>query len=71
MLFLMGNVSKNEFASGIYKAVVTTPGTTYSPLENGTPTTATAGVAFPSNDWNTYPGGQGYLSNLVNSSPRS
>ncbi len=47
MLFLIGNVSTNEFTSGIYKAVVTSPGTTYSPLENGTPTTATAGAAFP------------------------
>ena len=69
MLFLIGNVSTNEFTSGIYKAVVTTPGTTYSPLENGTPTTATAGVAFPSNDWTSSPGGQGYLSNLLNPSP--
>ena len=69
MLFLIGNVSTNEFTSGIYKAVVTTPGTTYSPLENGTPTTATAGAAFPGNDWTSSPGGQGYLSNLLNPSP--
>jgi hypothetical protein len=71
MLFLIGNVSTNEFVTGIYKAVTTTPGTTYSPLgENGTPTTATAGAAFPGNDWITSPGGEGYLSNLVNPSPR-
>ena len=69
MLFLIGNVSTSEFTSGIYKAVVTTPGTTYSPLENGMPTTATAGAAFPGNNWTTSPGGQGYLSNLVNPSP--
>ena len=41
MLFLIGSVSPSEFTSGIYQAVVTTPGTTYSPLTNGTPTTAT------------------------------
>jgi hypothetical protein len=45
MLFLIGNVSTSEFTSGIYRAVATTPGTTYSPLQNGTPTTATAGAA--------------------------
>ncbi len=69
MLFLIGNVSTNEFTSGIYKAVVTSPGTTYSPLENGTPTTATAGAAFPGNDWTSSPSGQGYLSNLFSPSP--
>ena len=69
MLFLIGNVSKKEFETGLYKAVTTTPDTTYSPLENGTPTTATAGAAFPGNDWITSPTGQGYLSNLVNPSP--
>jgi hypothetical protein len=69
MLFLIGNVSTSEFTSGIFKAVVTTPGAKYSPLENGTPTTATAGAAFPGNDWTSSPGGEGYLSNLVNPSP--
>jgi hypothetical protein len=69
MLFLIGNVSTSEFTSGLYKAVATTPGTAYSPLENGTPATATAGAAFPGNDWTSSPGGQGYLSNLVNPSP--
>ncbi len=71
MLFLIGNVSKSEFTKGIYKAVATTPDTTYSPLDkNGTPTTATAGAAFPGNDWITSPSGQGYLSNLRNPSPQ-
>ena len=70
MLFLIGIVSRNEFIAGIYKAVATTSDTTYSPLENGTPTTATAGAAFPGNDWKSSPSGQGYLSNLVNPSPR-
>ncbi len=70
MLFLIGNVSTKRFTSGIYEAVVTTPGTTYSPLgNNGTPTTATAGAAFPGNNWTTSPSGQGYLSNLFNPSP--
>ncbi len=51
MLFLIGNVAKDEFIKGIFKAAVTTPGATYSPLEkNGTPTTATAGAAFPGNE---------------------
>ena len=71
MLFLIGNVSKSEFTKGLYKAVVTTPDTTYSPLEkNGTPTTATAGAAFPGNDWKSSPDGEGYLSNLRNPSPQ-
>lgn len=70
MLFLIGNVSKKTFASGIYEAAVTTPGATYSPLDNnGKPTTATAGAAFPGNDWKSSPDGQGYLSNLFNPSP--
>ena len=69
MLFLIGNVSTNEFTKGLYEAVVTTPGATYSPLGNGKPSTATAGAAFPSNDWSASPSGQGYLSNLYNPSP--
>lgn len=68
MLFLIGNVSTSEFTSGIYKAVVTTPGAMYSPLVNGAPSTATSGAAFPGNDWTSSPNGQGYLSNLVNPS---
>jgi hypothetical protein len=70
MLFLIGAVSKKEFATGIYNAATTTPDMTYSPLENGAPTTATAGAAFPGNDWITSPNGQGYLSNLINPSPQ-
>ncbi len=71
MLFLIGNVSKAEFTKGLYKAVVTTPDTTYSPIEkNGTPTTATAGAAFPGNDWKSSPSGEGYLSKLINPSPQ-
>jgi len=70
MLFLIGAVSKKEFVTGLYEAATTTPDATYSPLDNGTPTTATAGAAFPGNDWKTSPNGQGYLSNLANPSPR-
>ena len=69
MLFLIGNVPTSEFIAGAFKAATTTPGATYSPLgPNGTPTTATAGAAFPGNDWTTSPNGQGYLSNLENPS---
>lgn len=70
MLFLIGNVSTQEFINGIFKAAATTPDTTYSPLgKGGKPTTATAGAAFPGNDWIASPDGQGYLSNLGNPSP--
>jgi hypothetical protein len=71
MLFLIGNVSTQEFTKGIFEAAATTPRTTYAPLnKNGKPTTATAGAAFPGNDWIASPGGQGYLSNLGKSSPQ-
>jgi hypothetical protein len=70
MLFLIGDVSKKEFVTGLYKAATTTPDATYSPLENGTPTTATAGEAFPGNDWKSDPGGQGYLKHLRSPSPQ-
>jgi hypothetical protein len=70
MLFLIGDVSKKEFVTGLYKAATTTPNATYSPLENGTPTTATAGEAFPGNDWKSDPSGHGYLEHLRNPSPQ-
>ena len=71
MLFLIGNVSEQEFTNGIFKAAMTTPDAKYSPLSgNGKPTTATAGVAFPGNDWIASPTGQGYLANLGNPSPQ-
>ncbi len=71
MLFLIGDVSTMEFENGLYQAAKTTPGATYSPLlKNGKPTTATAGAAFPGNDWVASPKGEGYLSNLVNPSPQ-
>jgi hypothetical protein len=68
MLFLIGDVSTSEFETGLYKAAITTPGATYSPLDNhGNPTVATAGAAFPGNDWSSYPNGYQYLVNLPNS----
>jgi hypothetical protein len=70
LLFLIGSVSTGEFTNGIYQAVVTTAGAMYSPLVNGAPTTATAGAAFPGNNWISRPGGEGYLSKLVNPAPQ-
>ena len=53
--------------SAIFAAASTTPRATYSPLtEDGRPTTATAGAAFPGNDWLAFPEGDGYLVNLGN-----
>jgi hypothetical protein len=66
MLFLIGNVSKTEFAKGLAEAARTTPGATYAPLgANGQPRTASAGAAFPGNGWTTPSGG--YLENLPDS----
>jgi len=71
MLFLIGNVSTEEFENGLFEAASTTEGATYSPLlKNGQPTVATAGAAFPGNDWVAFPSGEGYLEFLVNPSPQ-
>jgi hypothetical protein len=68
MLFLIGAVSTSEFETGLYRAATTTPAARYSPLDNhGNPTVATAGAAFPGNDWSAFPGGDQYLVNLPNS----
>jgi hypothetical protein len=37
---------------------------------NGAPTTAKAGIAFPGNDWILFPQGDQYLINLGNPSPQ-
>jgi hypothetical protein len=67
MLFLIGDVSTDQFTAGIYRAATSTRGASYLPLgENGQPTTGTAGVAFPGNDWSSSPDGQDYLVNIVN-----
>jgi hypothetical protein len=71
MLFLIGDVPTSEFIMGLFKAASTTPDATYSPLDkNGKPTVATAGAAFPGNDWIAFPNGDQYLENLVNPSPQ-
>ena len=71
ILFLIGSVPKQEFIQGLFNAASTTPNATYSPLaNNGKPTTAKAGAAFPGNDWIAFPGGDGYLTNLGNPSPQ-
>jgi hypothetical protein len=62
MLFLQPAVSKRRFISGLSAAADDDSRTSYSPLKNnGTPTTARAGIAFPGNDWAAFPGGDQYL----------
>jgi len=69
MLFLLPAVSKHRFITGLSTAAATTPGAAYVTLKsNGQPTTASAGIAFPGNDWMTFPGGDQYLSHLPNAS---
>jgi hypothetical protein len=70
MLFLIGDVPTSEFINGLFEAAITTTGATYWPIGWSGPTVATAGAAFPGNDWIAYPGGDQYLSNLVNPSPQ-
>ena len=65
MLFLQPAVSKRQFISGLSAAVEDELGASYSPLKNnGAPTTARAGVAFPENDWHMFPDGNQYLANV-------
>ncbi len=65
MLFLQPAVSKNRFIAGLSTAAGDDPRATYFPLKNnGTPTTARAGIAFPGNDWLAFPGGDQYLANI-------
>ena len=65
MLFLQPAVPKHRFISGLAAAVETEPGATYFPLKNnGAPTTARAGIAFPGNDWLAFPSGDQYLANI-------
>ena len=65
MLFLQPAVSKRRFISGLSAAVDDEARASYSPLKNnGAPTTARAGVAFPENDWFTFPAGDQYLANV-------
>jgi hypothetical protein len=70
MLFLQPAVSKRQFISGLSTAVQDDPRASYSPVKNnGAPTTARAGVAFPENDWLAFPEGDQYLANIGTSSP--
>jgi hypothetical protein len=66
MLFLQPAVSKRRFISGLSAAVEdVVPRASYLPLKNnGAPTTARAGVAFPENDWLASPQGDQYLANV-------
>jgi hypothetical protein len=69
MLFLQPAVSKHRFISGLAAGVEDVPRASYSPLKNnGEPTTARAGVAFPGNDWLAFPHGDQYLANVGGSS---
>ena len=65
MLFLQPAVSKRRFITGLSAAVEDDRRASYSPLKNnGTPTTARAGVSFPENDWLAFPDGAQYLANV-------
>jgi len=71
MLFLQPDVSQQQFVSGLARSARTFPWATYETLDrHGRPTTATAGVAFPGNDWVQFPNGDQYLANLGNPSAR-
>ena len=65
MLFLQPAVSRNRFVAGLAAGVEAEPRASYFPLKNnGAPTTARAGIAFPGNDWLTFPAGDQYLANV-------
>lgn len=69
ILFLKPAATKRRFIDGLFAAANTTPTATYVTLNNnGEPSTAKAGIAFPGNDWLAFPGGEQYLTNLGNPS---
>ena len=71
MLFLKPAAAKRRFIAGLSTAANTTLAATYVTLNNnGEPTTAKAGIAFPGNDWVAFPDGDQYLTNLPNPSPQ-
>jgi hypothetical protein len=74
MLFLKPATTKQQFITGLSTAASTFPANplpTYFPLNNnGEPTSAKAGVAFPGNDWVAFPRGDQYLANLGHASPQ-
>ena len=65
MLFLQPAATKHRFITGLATAVAAEPRASYIPLKNnGAPTTARAGIAFPGNDWLAFPNGDQYLANV-------
>lgn len=71
MLFLRPAVSKRQLIDGLDEAASLEHDATYATLNNhGSPTTARAGVAFPGNDWITFPGGDQYLARVSGLSPQ-
>jgi len=71
MVFLQPATSVEQFVRGLSRAARTWPGATYvTRTDDGRPTTATAGIAFPGNDWVAFPDGDQYLANLGTSSPQ-
>jgi hypothetical protein len=71
MLFLKPATSKQRFITGLSAAADTTRGAAYVTLNNnGEPTTAKAGIAFPGNDWIAFPSGDQYLMQLGGASPQ-
>ena len=74
MLFLKPATTKQELITGLSTAASSFPADpppTYVTLNNnGAPTTAKAGIAFPGNDWILFPQGDQYLTNLGNPSPQ-
>jgi hypothetical protein len=70
MLFLKPATSKQKLIAGLSAAAERTPDATYVTLNNnGEPTTAKAGIAFPGNDWIAFPDGDQYLLQLGEPSP--
>src|SRR5215813_12586725 len=71
MVFLKPATTKQQFITGLSTAAGTYPWATYTTLNNnGQPTTAKAGTAFPGNDWILFPAGDQYLANLGPLSPK-
>jgi hypothetical protein len=71
MLFLQPDVTTRQFVTGLATAARRARGAEYVTVnKHGRPTTATAGVAFPGNDWLAFPNGDQYLSHLVNPAPQ-
>jgi hypothetical protein len=71
MVFLQPAVEVDQFVSGLSLAARTWPRATYvTRTDEGRPTTAPAGIAFPGNDWLAFPNGDQYLANLGTTSPQ-